>query len=313
MAPGPVTGDLPSTEPSGLPHQITIGVVCSIGVGPNRGGRSRNEDNYLVGRGGEIRFRGDDGETVRKVPEGEGTLLVIADGMGGHDDGALASSAAVQAFARFYEQGRPDAPELTLHRFVLSAHRRIRTTLSQRGPVSMGTTLTAGWILEDRLFWIHVGDSRLYHLRGTTLTCLTRDHTRGEFARRDGRRPPKDPDLLAQNFLYGSRGLGEDAAIRIDPGRDTGSMRLAVGDYILLCTDGISRFVDEFRIAYAMHDVPSPAACAEVLAERAMALGSNDNITAIIARVDALPPPSQPEEEPPAPPADSPDDTLVPE
>lgn len=285
-----------------MSHKLTIGVVCSVGVGAVRGGRAVNEDNYLICRDGEIRFRDGEGEVVKKLGQAgaaggpdrppasdtDGTLLAVADGMGGHDDGALASSAAVQGFARLYEKGRPDAPELALHRFVLSAHRRIREMVSQRGPVAMGTTITGAWILDDRMFWIHVGDSRLYHQRGTVLTCLTRDHTRGEFARRDRRAPPRDPDLLAQNFVYGSRGLGDDAAIRIDPGRDSGSVRLAAGDRIVLCTDGLTRFVDEYRMAYALRDVPSPAACAEVLLERAIALGSTDNVTVIVARVDEV-------------------------
>ena len=263
-------------------------MVCSAGIGPARGGRAVNEDNYLVCRGGEVRFREGEKEFVKRVEGGAGTFLAVADGMGGHEDGDLASSAAVQAMARLYARGRPEAPELGLHRFVVRAHRRIRESISRRGPVKLGTTLSCVWILDDRVFWIHVGDSRLYHYRQGVLTCLTSDHTRGEFARRDRRPIPRDAHQLAQTFVYGSRGLGDDDAIRIDPGRDTGSFRIRQGDTILLCTDGLSAFVDEYRIAWALQEVPSPAACSEVLLERAIAQGSNDNITVMVAKVDSV-------------------------
>jgi protein phosphatase len=96
--------------------------------------------------------------------------------------------------------------------------------------------------------------------------------------------------------------LGNDAGIRIDPGRDTGSRHLRPGDCLVLCTDGLASFVDDRRIADALREVPQPAACAEVLVERAIAHGSDDNITVLVARVEA---------DPAAPAGD--DDTLVPD
>ncbi len=266
---------------------ITIGLVCSTGIESMRGGRAVNEDNYLVCRKGEVRFRDGAKEVVRKS-EGAGVLLAVADGMGGHEDGAIASQAAVQAFSLLWDKGRPQAPELSLLRFVLKAHRRLHDKVAQRGSVRLGTTLTGAWLLDGRIFWVHVGDSRLYFYRNQTLVRLTTDHTHREFALRDQRPIPPDADRLAQNFVYGSRGLGDDAGIRVDPGRDTGSRHLRPGDCLLLCSDGLTGFVDDRRIADALREVPQPAACAEVLVERAMAHGSNDNITVMVARVDQV-------------------------
>jgi protein phosphatase len=215
-------------------------------------------------------------------------LLAVADGMGGHEDGALASAAAVQAFSLLWSKGRPEAPELALLRFVLKAHKRLHTTVARRGGVRLGSTLTGAWILDGRLFWVHVGDSRLYFYRNGVLVRLTQDHTHREFALRDQRPIPPDPDRLAQSFVYGSRGLGDDGGIRVDPGRDTGSRHLRQGDIVVLCTDGLSSFVDDRRIADALREVPQPAACAEVLVERAIAHGSNDNVTVMVARVEDL-------------------------
>ncbi len=271
-----------------MSYGITIGLVCSTGIESDRGGRTANEDNYLVCRNGQIRFRDDDKEVVRNQ-EGAGVLLAVADGMGGHEDGALASAAAVQAFSLLFGKGKPQAPELALLRFVLKAHNRLHSTVARRGSVRLGTTLTGAWVLDGRVFWVHVGDSRLYFLRNNQLVRLTADHTHREFALRDQRPIPSDADRLAQSFVYGSRGLGDDAAVRIDPGRDTGSRHLRPGDTLLLCTDGLTGFVDDRRIADALREVPQPAACAEVLVERAMACGSDDNITVMVVRVDELP------------------------
>lgn len=286
--------------------RTTIGVVCSLGAGAARGGRAGNEDNYLVCRDGEMRWRDGDREVVRRR-RGAGVLLVVADGMGGHEDGALASTAAVQAMSLLYAQGRPEAPELALHGFVLKAHRRIRETVAQRGPIRMGTTLTGAWLLERRLYWVHVGDSRLYLYREGALSRLTMDQTRGAFARRDRRPLPPDADQLAQTFIYGSRGLGDDAAIRVDPGRDSGAVVLRAGDRLLACTDGLTGFVDDVGITDVLREVPAPAAAAELLVERALARGSDDNITAVVVRVDDLPAAASADDLPPGP-----DDGLVP-
>lgn len=269
--------------------RLTIGVVCSRGIGPERGGRARNEDNYLVCRDGQARYRSGDDEAVEPVTS-TGQLLCVADGMGGHEDGDLASSAAVRAMARLFKRGAPKDPELHLHRFVLDAHRRLHAKVAELGPVRMGTTLTAVWVLDGRAYWCHVGDSRLYLYRKGKLAQITLDHTRAEFARRDGRMADQDGAFLAQNFVYGSRGFGDDAGIRIDAGSDTGSFQLQPGDLLVLCSDGLSGPVDQHRIASGLRAVPEPQAAAVALMERALASGGDDNVTVIVARADRVVP-----------------------
>ena len=274
------------------PHQprYTVGLVCSVGVGETRGGRARNEDNYLVCRDGRVGWRDGDTEAVSDAPESSAVLLAVADGMGGHDDGDLASSAAVQALARLYHRPPPHDPEETLREFLLDAHKRLRTRVEVGGKVKMGTTLTAAWIIGGRLYWAHVGDSRLYHWREGRLTRVTRDQTRGEFARRDNRAAPQHPGHLAQNFIYGSRGLGDDAGLRIDRGVDTGSFLLRPQDRVLLCSDGLCGRVDDPWISDLVRNVPEPTACAVSLMERAIVQESDDNITALVLRVDGAAP-----------------------
>lgn len=270
------------------PHlpRYAVGLVCSLGIGEARGGRARNEDNYLVCREGRVRWRDGDAEAVAEAPVSSAVMLAVADGMGGHDDGDLASAAAVQALARLYARPPPPDPESTLRDFFLDGHKRLRARVEVGGKVKMGTTLTAAWILGGRVYWASVGDSRLYHWREGRLTRVTRDQTRGEFARRDNRPLPPHPEHLAQNFIYGSRGLGDDASLRIDKGLDTGSFLLRPEDRVVLCTDGLSGHVEDPWIADLVRNVPEPTACAVTLMERALASGSEDNVTTVVLRAD---------------------------
>ncbi|MFN7142827.1 MAG: PP2C family protein-serine/threonine phosphatase [Myxococcota bacterium] len=266
--------------------RYAVGLVCSVGVGEARGGRARNEDNYLVCRDGHVRWRDGDEEAVTTGPSTAAVLLAVADGMGGHDDGDVASSAAVQSLSRLYYRPVPQDPEGTLREFLLDAHKRLRARVAVSGKVRMGTTLTVAWVVGARLYWASIGDSRLYHWRDNRLVRVTRDQTRGEFAQRDGRPTPPHADHLAQNFIYGSRGLGDDAALRIDRGLDTGSILLRPTDRVLLCSDGLCGRVEDAWIADLVRNVPDPNACAVTLLERAIAQGSDDNVTALILRVN---------------------------
>jgi protein phosphatase len=263
----------------------SIGLVCSVGVGPERGGRSRNEDNYLICQEGRISYRVDDGERTEHA-DGAGVLLAVCDGMGGHEHGDLASTVAVRVMAKLYASGRPRDPDRALHKYVLDAHRRLHERAAVGGKVSMGTTLTACWVLGGHASWVQVGDSRLYVFRDDHLECLTPDHTRREFARRDGVTEGEEAENLAQNFIFGSRGLGDDAELRLEAGRDSGRYRLERGDRLLLCTDGLWGAVDDVSVADVLRHTPDPQAAAVACMERAIARGSTDNITVIVARVE---------------------------
>ncbi len=265
----------------------TIGLICSRGLPPSQGGRKHNEDNYLVCRSGEIRYRSGAEERIERRA-GLGLLAAVADGMGGHRHGDLAASAAVQALSRLYYRGRPAEPEAALHAFVLQGHRRLRARAVQGHMGDMGTTLSVGWIIEHQLHWVHVGDSRIYHLRGDALTCLTRDHTRAEFARRDGRPQPAHGAGLAQSFIFGSRGLGLDGDIRIDAGTDTGTVELITGDVVLLCTDGLTNAVPDAQLIAPLQHADATAS-ARALMALAMAARSDDNITVMVLRVERSP------------------------
>ncbi|MEQ1566420.1 MAG: protein phosphatase 2C domain-containing protein [Myxococcota bacterium] len=266
---------------------FTVGVVCDIGVGAALGGRDRNEDNYLLCRDGLVTYRVNDRDT-RVFQPGDGVLIAVCDGMGGHTDGHVASTTAAKVLAKLYQPGLPRRPARVLLKYIQESHRQLHWAARTDGPVGMGTTLTAVWMVNGQAAWAHVGDSRLYQLRSGKLTQLTADHTRNEFARRDGRPPLPEGEHLAQNFIYGSRGLGDNAALRLEQGLDNGAEDLAAGDRYLLCSDGLTTVVDDGRIGRTLLEHDEPSAAANALRELAIDRGSRDNITAVVVRVDTV-------------------------
>ncbi|MEZ4321234.1 MAG: protein phosphatase 2C domain-containing protein [Myxococcota bacterium] len=263
----------------------SIGVVCSIGVGPERGGRSRNEDNYLICRNNQITYLQGENER-RETGGGDGLLLAVCDGMGGHEDGHVASTTAARVIAKLYRPGAPKDPPKALLRYIQDAHRRLYWKARDKGPVTMGTTLSVCWLLNGSVAWAQVGDSRVYLFRDNKLSLLTSDHTRSEFARRDGLEQPAEGDTLAQSFIFGSRGLGDNTSLRLEPGLDSGLEPLANGDRLLICSDGLWGSVDDASMADVLRNTPDPQAASVALMERAVARGSVDNITVLVVRVE---------------------------
>lgn len=265
-----------------------IGLVCDIGIGPNKGGRSSNEDNFLVCQGNYIYYRSAAGELYTQEQPGEGVLISVCDGMGGHESGDVASTVAVQVLAKLHQPGAPPRrPAKVLMKYILDCHDRLHQAARADGPVVMGTTLTAVWLIHGILSWAHVGDSRLYLSRDDEITQLTRDQTRNEFARRDGREPTPDGDHLVQSFIYGSRGLGNNATLRLEHGQDTGTETLRDKDLLLLCTDGLTRAISDAEILSILREQLDPQRAAEALHRHALLSGSLDNVTVVVVRVDA--------------------------
>jgi protein phosphatase len=160
----------------------------------------------------------------------------------------------------------------------------------------MGTTLSVCWLLNGNAAWAQVGDSRIYLFREDRLVQLTADHTANEFARRDGLGEVPDGDnTLAQSFIFGSRGLGDNTSLRLEPGLDSGLEPLASGDRLLICSDGLWGAVDDASMADVLRNTPDPQAASVALMERAVARGSTDNITVLVVRVDGTEPSELPE------------------
>lgn len=267
----------------------TIGLLCSIGVGEAAGGRGVNEDDYLVAVAGRAFWR-EDGVDVYEDHEASGSLYAVFDGMGGARRGDVAAWTAARVLSKLYRPGPVVDPPRTLRRFVLEAHARLHARERLAGQVQAGTTITAAWLHGPVVSWVQVGDSRLYRWREGRLERFGRDQTHAEFARRDQRVVRGEARQLAQSFVFGSRGLGDDAGLRIDPGVDTGSFEVEPGDQLLLVTDGVWAWLDDATLADLLSFAQEPQEAATATVELAMERGCKDNLTALVVRIDAIDP-----------------------
>ncbi|MFQ3661594.1 MAG: Stp1/IreP family PP2C-type Ser/Thr phosphatase [Chloroflexaceae bacterium] len=230
-----------------------------------------------------------------------GTLLVVADGMGGHQAGDVASSLAVAtlktALTRALNASLPDDDEAwhaLLREAVQEANRhvyaRARADTTSHG---MGTTLTVAIVTETRAHLAHVGDSRAYLLNpagvtgeGSTWTRLTIDHTIVARLVDIGQLTPEQARVHPwRHMVY--RSLGTDPVTEVD----ALSQSLAAGDVLVLCSDGLINHVEDSELVRIVLETPGEARACERLIALANERGGQDNISVVIARVNAGPQP----------------------
>ena len=223
-------------------------------------------------------------------------LLVLADGMGGYNAGEVASGIAVTTVVDTVRKEWPNLqhgevdPEtgysreaLLLRQAVELAHSTIhQVAQSQPQCAGMGTTIVVCLMHDDRASIAYVGDSRLYRLRGETLEQITRDHTlleelvaRGHYSREDATK------LVRRNIV--TRALGVEPNVQVDLIEDP----LAVGDVLLLCSDGLTDMLDDATIALTLKQFAANLQeVAQKLVEAANARGGKDNVSVALARID---------------------------
>ena len=209
-------------------------------------------------------------------------LLMVADGMGGHAGGDVASSIAVAALAPLDDEAHGpddalDELDAALHAAQDELLARAKADADLGG---MGTTVTALLRAGNKLVMAHIGDSRAYLLRDGAMHRLTRDHSLGQ-AMADagvaGRRHPMRGVL--------TRALGAEAVAEPDLVQIT----LRVGDRVLLCSDGLTDMVDDATIADIFAAAADAGAATQRLTERALAAGGFDNFTALAVFIDEAP------------------------
>lgn len=220
--------------------------------------------------------------------------FALADGMGGYNAGEVASAIAVDvALAQPFDQpagaSSPDPLE-QLARAVSAANASILAAAARRPQcLGMGTTLALAWIAGTRLFHAHVGDSRIYLLRGHELLRLTRDHTVGQAMIDSGSVEPASSRAAAFRGVL-TRALGVEPSVA----PDLGEVELRPGDRVLLCSDGLSDPLDDGAIRALLDTGDRAAAQAAALVQAALAAGSLDNITAVVAVAPGEPPANGP-------------------
>jgi PPM family protein phosphatase len=202
-------------------------------------------------------------------------LFAVADGMGGHQGGEVASKLAVETLQKAAD-GTADLAEV-----VQEANRVVFAKASEDpGLLGMGTTLTAVLVEDRRLRLAHVGDSRMYLLRHGDLELLTKDHTVVQGMVDQGRLTPEEAAIHPQRSIV-TRALGVEEDIEVDENE----IDVLPGDRVLLCSDGLTGMVEEDGILRILIDHRDPQAAADALVEAANRAGGQDNITAVVLDV----------------------------
>lgn len=217
-------------------------------------------------------------EDAYYLPQGEECFCAIADGMGGHNAGEVASAMAVEVFARemrFSTVSGSAAMQRAVERANIAIHERAKTSPQWSG---MGTTFTAlsQWGKDAHI--AHVGDSRAYLMRNGTIMRLTMDHTlveemvlKGLITLREAKYHPK------RNYI--TRALGTAEWVEVD----LIQIEIKPGDVFLLCTDGLSNHVEERKMLEITQQAEDWDQKLQELVNCALEDGGSDNITAMYA------------------------------
>ena len=226
-------------------------------------------------------------------------LCVVADGMGGHRSGEVASAMAINAIVEFYRETELNGVndilqegdrEITLDEYRLG--RAIRTANSAvfqaaadselyRG---MGTTIVSGFFTEKGVYFAHIGDSRAYLYRGGKLSQRTEDHSLANEYVRMGILSEEDVEHFPyKNVITRACGLTDEVEV------DINFYDVEPGDLFILCSDGLTDMVNDKELAESIgnhEDLTDLEELTKDLVKRANANGGADNITVILARVD---------------------------
>jgi len=230
---------------------------------------------------------------VREINEdsyyADGSLFIVADGMGGHQAGEVASSLAIEVFLRDFSPAGADADGIlgAMREAVLKANAAIREqSLSDPSREGMGTTFTAALLRGDGLFVAHVGDSRAYLFTDGSFRQITQDHSLvAEMVRSGSLLPDEARNHPRRNII--TRALGIDDAVqvdlaRLDPPRE---------GFLLICTDGLTGELSDEDIQALLREGREAgggvSALAESLVEAALQSGGNDNVTVILADLES--------------------------
>jgi protein phosphatase len=219
-------------------------------------------------------------------------LFVVADGMGGHAGGDVASALAIRSIAQIdREYGSVDEAETALRAALLEANGELADAVFQHPELTgMGTTVSGIIRVGDRLALAHVGDSRIYRWRDGELTQITKDHT---FVQRlvDSGRITADEAAVHPRRSVLMRVLGD---VDLNPEIDTEVVETQAGDRWLLCSDGLSGFVSDERVSELLDEHPDAGAAVEALIEESLDEGAPDNVTVVVVDIDESPTSSAP-------------------
>lgn len=247
---------------------------------------------------GRVRGNNEDSHGVFRLDDGS-LLVVVCDGMGGHEAGEVASGIAVDVIEReVWGAEAGEAPEGVLRRALTQAHEAILAEGRQGGKRGMGTTAVVAWV-RGRDAWIaHAGDSRLYLVRGGRVVRRSVDHSRvqslvdkGVISQAEAHDHP-DSGVLTRALGHPKMADGQPFAPEIA----AEAVALAAGDALVLSSDGLHDLVSDDEIAATVAGC-APVVATERLVELALGRGGHDNVTVAVVTVGGTASPS--DEDPP--------------
>jgi serine/threonine protein phosphatase PrpC len=259
-----------------LPPGLTVAKVSDIGRV-----RERNEDSFLVI---DASMQNDNGTMV---PLG---LYIVADGMGGHQKGEVASSLAAQTVARhiiqdvflpFLSSQEDNFQRRPINEALIESVAAANATVHQQVPEA-GTTLTMALVLGHNAYLAHVGDSRAYIFKQGKLEQVTQDHSLVARLVELGQATPEEALTHAhRNVLY--RAVGQAGSLEVD----TYLQMLPAESYLLLCSDGLWGMISNDTILNILMSAPTPQQAVDRLVSAANQNGGDDNITVVLVAVGA--------------------------
>lgn len=247
---------------------------------------------YVAGQShrGAVRESNQDVVDWRINDSGDQVLLVVADGMGGHQGGEVASRLAVDAVIESLESeianatpsNKDDVIREHLDQAFALANERIVTQRSEDPRLEkMGTTLVVAWVSGNQAHIAHVGDSRCYRLRSSQAACLTRDDTVVQNMLEDGSITEADvPNVPFRNVLTRAVGAVEEAVPSYR--RET----LDSGDVLLLCSDGLTGSVPEYRWLEILKESDGMERTVQALIDAGLANEAGDNVSVVLLTLE---------------------------
>jgi protein phosphatase len=271
-------------------------VVRTFGLTDRGRVRKDNQDQFLIAelaKAMEVR-QSSLGGAGTQYGHDRGHLLMVADGMGGHAGGEQASALVVgsvenfalntlQAFAQ-HEGGQGQGILHDLQGALSQADALVFQAAAAHPELrGMGTTVTLAYVLGATLFVIHVGDSRCYLLRDGRLYQLTHDHTVAQELVSHGAITPEVAATHQYSHVITNAVGGTSQGVQAEVHK----LGLGPGDVLLLCSDGLTGMLPDARLAELLLAESDPETACRRLVDEACAAGGRDNVTAIVARVEA--------------------------
>lgn len=232
--------------------------MISLGISKTGLVRQRNEDRFYA----------------------QGPLLIVADGMGGYTGGEYASTMVVDTIVEVVNEATEMSTDV-LQNAILQANRMVyEKSQSYKELEGMGTTAVVAYVQEDILYWAHVGDSRLYLYGQEGLHRMTKDHSMvqqlveaGTITEAEVIHHPK------RNMLTRAIGVYETVEV------DTGVVEVHQNDRILLCSDGLSGYIEESKIEQVLSKENNESRALEDLVHLVYDAGARDNVTIVLGRI----------------------------